>query len=68
MQATVDVRDMLCAQALALVGKASQRLAAGQALTVRYNSADVAQDVSVWIRDRGYRIAQQDEASVTFQR
>lgn len=63
----VDVRDMLCAQALAQVGTAAQRAAQGAAITVVYNSADVARDLLVWIRDRGYRLARQDDTSVTFQ-
>ena len=51
---TVDVRDMLCAQALALVAKALARLAPGEALDVRYNADDVRQDLLVWARGLGH--------------
>ncbi|MBI4343707.1 MAG: hypothetical protein HY601_02710, partial [Candidatus Omnitrophica bacterium] len=48
--ATVDVRDMLCAQALAVVSAAAARLADGASLDVRYNQDDVKQDLLVWAR------------------
>ncbi len=50
---TVDVRDMLCAQALAVVDEAVKRLGPGGCLTVRFNTPDVRQDLIVWARDRG---------------
>ncbi len=64
--ATVDVRDMLCAQALAVVAKAARRLAVGQSLTILYNAEDVARDLAAWVRDRRYPIVEQREASLTF--
>ena len=52
----VDVRDMTCAQALAVVAKAVAQLANGQALEVRYNADDVKRDVLAWARQRGHRV------------
>ena len=49
----VDVRDMLCAQALALVAQAVAKLHSGEALTVRYNTEDVRRDLLVWAREQG---------------
>ena len=54
--AIVDVRDMTCAQALALVGQAVARLGIGQALEILYNADDVKQDVLAWARTLGHRI------------
>ena len=51
---TVDVRDMLCAQALARVAQAVACLRSGQALQARYNAEDVRQDLLYWARERGY--------------
>ena len=50
----VDVRDMLCAQALAVVGNAIEPLKAGDALDVMYNTEDVKRDLIIWASDRGY--------------
>ena len=55
---TVDVRDMLCAQALAVVGHAIERLRLGERVEVIYNTEDVRQDLLVWAKDRGH-IAQE---------
>ena len=57
----VDVREMLCAQALAVLGRAIQRVAVGDEISVRYNSADVRQDIVTWAADRGHRITAQTE-------
>ena len=50
---TVDVRDMLCAQALAVVARALERLAPGGMLRVTYNADDVRRDLLLWVRERG---------------
>ena len=50
---TVDVRDMLCAQALAVVGGALKRLAPGEPVVIQYNAADVREDLVRWAADRG---------------
>ncbi len=50
----VDVRDMLCTQALAMAAQAMERLNAGEALQILYNAADVKHDLLIWASDRGY--------------
>ena len=50
---TIDVRDMLCAQALAVVGHAAESLKVGEALDIVYNAEDVRRDLLIWARDRG---------------
>lgn len=54
--AVIDVQDMLCAQALAVVAKAADRLASGQALEVLYNAADVKNDLTAWACAKKYDI------------
>ena len=51
---TVDVRDMLCAQALALVAQAMERLAVGDALSIAHNAEDVKRDLLVWAAHQGH--------------
>ena len=53
---TVDVRDMTCAQALAVVARAVERLAGGQLLSILYNAPDVQRDLMVWASDRAWRV------------
>ena len=57
--AAVDVRDMLCAQALAVVARAVER-AQGGPVDVAYNTDDVRRDLTVWARERGLAV---DEAA-----
>ncbi len=52
----VDVRDMLCAQALAIVAQDVGRLQAGETAAVRYNTDDVKRDLLAWASDRGYHV------------
>jgi len=52
----VDVRDMLCAQALARVAQAFARLAPGETLEIQYNAPDVKQDLVVWAEGRGHAV------------
>ena len=66
--AAVDVRDMTCAQALAIVAKAVAQLANGQALDVRYNADDVKRDVLAWARDAGHRIQERSPSTLSLQR
>lgn len=54
---TVDVRDMLCAQALALVAQAADRLRTGEELRVAYNTEDVRRDLLAWGR-QGHHVVQ----------
>lgn len=44
----VDVRDMSCAQALALVAKAAEKLSPGETLDVQFSTDDVRSDLIVW--------------------
>ena len=53
---TVDVRDMLCAQALAVVAQATLTLQKEQTLAVFYNTDDVAADLRVWAKSREYDV------------
>ncbi len=48
----IDVRDMLCAQALAVVARAVIRLKGGESLDVLLNADDVRRDLLVWARER----------------
>lgn len=54
----VDVRDMTCAQALAVVARAASRLASGQPLNILYNAQDVKRDLIVWATDRGVKVSE----------
>ena len=45
---TVDVRDMVCAQALALVAKAVANIPSGHTLELLLNTDDVQRDVLAW--------------------
>ncbi len=55
---TVDVRDMLCAQALAVVARAAGPLRPGVPLQVLFNADDVRQDLLVWAQGRGMRVSE----------
>ncbi len=52
----IDVRDMLCAQALARVARVVQKSAIGHRTEVRYSTADVRHDLMVWAADRGHGV------------
>ena len=47
---------MLCAQALAVVAQALERLQLGQGLDVRYNAKDVQHDLVVWATELGHPV------------
>ena len=70
--ATVDVREMLCAQALAQAEAAMRRLRAGEILEILYNADDVKKDLLVWAKELDYPILRvedrPDEARVWIQR
>ncbi|MBI4342625.1 MAG: hypothetical protein HY599_04605 [Candidatus Omnitrophica bacterium] len=55
----VDVRDMLCAQALARVAQAIARGERGSVLRVRYNTDDVRRDLLAWAQEQ--RVAAQPD-------
>ena len=63
----VDVRDMLCAQALALVAQAVAKLHSGEALTVRYNTEDVRRDLLVWAREQGCGVQERGSEVIRLQ-
>lgn len=64
---TIDVRDMVCAQALAIVAQAVERLPAGGLATILYNAPDVRQDLLLWARDRGCSIDEQTSGALHLQ-
>ena len=64
---TVDVRDMLCAQALALVAQAVAKLHSGEALAVRYNTEDVRHDLLVWAREQGCGVRERGSGLIQLQ-
>ncbi|MBI3320758.1 MAG: sulfurtransferase TusA family protein [Candidatus Omnitrophica bacterium] len=59
---TVDVRDMVCAQALAVVARVVARLKPGEAAEVSYTTDDVKRDLLVWCADRGYGVQERTGA------
>ena len=65
---TVDVRDMLCAQALALVAQAAERLHVGETLGILYNAEDVKQDVIVWSKQQGYFMVEMGAGILSIER
>ena len=65
---TLDVRDMLCAQALAVVAQALEGLEAGGTLEVVYNADDVRRDLLVWARDRGHAVVESGDERLRVQR
>jgi len=50
----VDVRDMLCAQALAVLARAAEAAPPGVVLQVEATAADVRRDVAAWAAARGW--------------
>lgn len=59
----MDVRDMVCAQALAVVARAVEALSHGACLKALYNADDVKRDLLVWARERG--LAAVDDGSMS---
>jgi len=53
---SIDVRDMLCAQALAVVAQQLARLTAGGRVAIQYNTDDVKHDLIAWANDQGHRV------------
>lgn len=54
----VDVRDMLCSQALAVLAKAMATLPASSNVDVIYSADDVRHDLQVWAESRGYHLSE----------
>ena len=68
MAITVDVRDMLCAQALAVVSRAIDEAEGDEQIDVRCNADDVRRDLVLWARDRQHRIQDIGDSIVRLQR
>ena len=54
--ASVDVRDMLCAQAIQVAWKAARALPVGAVLETVCNAQDVKEDLIIWARELGYQL------------
>ena len=52
----VDVRDMLCAQALAVVARAVEDAPAEASIEVLYDTDDVKRDLMIWAQERALTI------------
>ena len=61
---TVDVRDMLCAQALAVVARAVTQAPPGCAVDVVVNTPDVRRDVMAWAAERGAAVQELDASTL----
>ena len=57
----IDVRDMVCAQAMAILSQAVTPLVAGETVTVLMNAEDVRRDVLAWSQHRGVMIERLDQ-------
>ena len=64
LEQTLDVRDMLCSQALARVAQAAARCQPGHVLNVWINAADVKHDLTVWASQRGAQVEEMTELSL----
>ena len=60
----VDVRDMLCAQALASVARAVKHVRVGGTLQILYNAEDVKRDLLTWAADQHHRMAEAGPAAL----
>jgi TusA-related sulfurtransferase len=52
----IDVRDMLCAQALAVAAQAMRTLKHGESLDVRMSTEDVRGDLLTWAKTVGHDV------------
>ncbi len=57
----VDVRDMLCAQAIMVVWRACRTLAAEAVLEIVCNAHDVEDDLLIWAKELGYSVLEVEE-------
>ena len=60
----IDVREMLCAQALAVVARAMERLHGAELADVLYNAQDVRRDLLIWAQDRGYTVEERSDSAL----
>ena len=56
MAETIDVREMLCAQALAQVSSVMRRVDAGALIDVVCNAEDVREDLLAWADAQGHEV------------
>ena len=64
----IDVRDMLCAQALAIVARAVKCIRIGGTLQILYNTEDVKRDLLTWAADQHHRITEAGQATLQLTR
>ena len=57
----LDVKDLLCAQALMVVMKAVKEIDAGGTLEITFNSEDVKRDLVTWATELGHAIVSVDD-------
>ena len=55
--ATVDVREMLCAQAIMVAWKAIRPMPAGSVLEIVCNAEDVKEDLLIWAKELGHVVS-----------
>ena len=65
---TVDVRDMVCAQALALIARAMRQRQVGEALDIVYNTGDVKRDAVAWAVEQGHRVIEKAGSTLRIER
>ena len=58
MTETIDVRDMLCAQALAQVSSVMRRVEDGALVEVVCNTIDVRDDLLAWANTQGQELVE----------
>ena len=57
----LDVRDLLCAQALMVVMKGMKEIEPGGTLEIIFNSDDVQRDLVTWATELGHAVVSADE-------
>ena len=57
----LDVRNLLCAQALMAVMKGVKAIESGGTLEVTFNSDDVKRDLVTWATELGHHVVSVDE-------
>ena len=65
---SVDVRDMLCAQALAQIARAVSALDVGKRVRVRFNAEDVERDIISWVVARGHKVEGKEAETLWIER
>ena len=57
----LDVKDLLCAQALMVVMKGVKEIASGGTLDITFNTDDVKRDLMTWAKELGHTIVSVDD-------